>query len=132
MKGPRQSITIRTLPEQLDKSQQLALYRELEGCINIDRPSVVLDCSQLRQLDSGAAHFLLCCLEEAIKRNGDVRLAALRPETKRQFWSTGLADLFQIFESTDEAEESFRGPLMSLARQIPSNVNRQRAKENAA
>ena len=132
MKDHRQSVAIRSLPERLDKSQQWALYRELEDCINIDRPSVVLDCSRLRQLDGSAAHFLLCCLEEAIKRNGDIRLAALGPETKRQFRSTGLADLFQTFDSTDEAEESFREPLISLGRQVPSIVNRQRAKENAA
>lgn len=131
MKDHKQSIAIRMLPEQLDASHQRALYHELEGCINVDRPAVVLDCSRLRQLDNGASYFLLCCLEEAIKRNGDVRLAALLPETSRAFRSTGLDHLFQTFDSIGEAVESFRLPMMSLV-QESSAANQQRAQGNAA
>ena len=131
MKDHNQPIAIRTLPEQLDASHQRALYRELESCINVDRPAVVLDCSRLRQLDNGASHFLLCCLEEAIKRNGDVRLAALRPEASKAFRSTGLDHLFQSFDSIGEAVESFRLPMMSQV-QESSAANQQRAQDNAA
>src|SRR4029077_17650428 len=123
MKDHNQPIAIRTLPEQLDASHQRALYRELESCINVDRPAVVLDCSRLRQLDNAASHFLLCCLEEAIKRNGDVRLAALRPETSRALRSTGINHLFQTFPSIGEAVESFRLPMISFIQQEPSAAN---------
>jgi anti-sigma B factor antagonist len=132
MKTQKQSIAVRTLPEQLDAGHQRALYRELEKCINVDRPALVLDCSRFSRLDEGAIHFLLCCLEEAMKRNGDVRLAALRGETNKVFRSTGLDHLFQTFDSVAEAIESFRLPMMSLDQREPSSANQQPARDNAA
>lgn len=117
---------------QIDGVQQEALYRELEACINVDRPAVVLDCSLLRRLDKPAIHFLLCCLEEAMKRNGDVRLAALQPETKMAMESTGAALLFETFESIGEALESFRVPQMGGILPAPSTASDQGASENAA
>jgi anti-anti-sigma regulatory factor len=132
MKEQRQSITVRTLPEQLDAGQQKALYRELENCINVDRPALVLDCSRLSRLDEGASHFLLCCLEEAIKRNGDVRLAALRAETSKAFRTLGLDHLFRTFDSISEAVESFRLPVISVVQREASAANPQSARDNAA
>jgi len=132
MKNHKQSIAIRTLPEKLDVSHQRAFYLELESCINIDRPAVVFDCSAVRQLDNGITHFLLCCLEEAIKRNGDVRLAALRPEVNGTFQSRGLGHLFQTFDSVGEAVESFHVPAISLVRQGNSAGKHQHAPGNAA
>ena len=35
---------------------------------------MVLDCSNVRQLDRAGIQVLLRCLEEAMKRNGDVKL----------------------------------------------------------
>jgi anti-anti-sigma factor len=130
MKEQRQSITVRTLPERLDASQQKALCRELENCINIDRPALVLDCSRLGRLDDGAIHFLLCCLEEAIKRNGDIRLAALRAEASKGFRATGLDHLFRTFDSIGEAVESFRLPMIGLVQR--ESTDQQSARDNAA
>ena len=132
MKNHRQSIAIRTLPEQLDAGRQRALYRELESCINVDRPAVVLDCSALRKLDNGATHFLLCCLEEAIKRNGDVRLACLRSEVNGIFQSTVLNHLFQTFDSVGEAVESFHVPTISMVPQEISPGKQQHAHDDNA
>jgi anti-anti-sigma regulatory factor len=75
---------------------------------------VVLDCSLLPKLDRNAIHLLLCCLEEAMKRNGDVRLAALQPEPLSVLHSTGLDSVFQVFDSVENAVESFRAPRISL------------------
>lgn len=132
MREHRQPIAVRTLPEQLDASHQRALYRELENCINVDRPALVLDCSRLCRLDDGASHFLLCCLEEAIKRNGDVRLAALHSEASKVFRSTGLDHLFQAFDSVAEAIESFRLPMLGLVQREQSVANQRPARDNAA
>ena len=108
MKKTRRTISVRKLPEKLDSAHEKTLYRELESCINVDRPSVVLDCSMLVRLDRRAIHLLLCCLEEAMKRNGDVRLAALSPEVQSVFKSSGLDAIFHAFDQVDEAVESFR------------------------
>jgi anti-sigma B factor antagonist len=120
MKESRRTISIRKIPAELDSAHQKAFYRELESCINVDRPFVVLDCSMLAQLDRRAIHLLLCCLEDAMKRNGDVRLAALQPAAQAVLKSTGLEAIFQVFDNLSDAVESFRTPHISLlTRQQP-------------
>ena len=139
MRETRRTISIRKLPVKLDSAHQKALYRELESCINVDRPCVVLDCSMLAQFDRRAIHLLLCCLEEAMKRNGDVRLTGLQPEAQSVLKSTGLDAIFQVFDDISEAVDSFRTPCISvLTRGEPapameiSSVSQSQAQESAA
>ena len=70
-----------------------------------DRPYIVLDLSKAGVMDRSAIYLLLCCLEEAIKRNGDVRLAAIPLGTRAGLELTGVDRLFEIFA---EAVNSFR------------------------
>ena len=72
-------VSVKQLPEKLSIKQGELLFREVESCLERDRPRVVLDCSKVRQLDSAGIHVLLACLEEAMKRNGDVKLAPSAP-----------------------------------------------------
>ncbi len=132
MKHRNRSIEVRKLPERIEGPRLAELYRDMETCINVDGPAVVLDCSSLRQVDKPAIHFLLCCLEEAMKRNGDLRLAALAPHSRAEIGSMGLDSLFQIFESVDEAVESFRVPRMRFCIPSQSAASNQRATEHAA
>jgi len=76
--------------------------------MNGRRPCTVLDCSQLKEMDGYAMHMLLCCLEEAIKRNGDVRLAAVTPPAMLSLELANIHRLFRIFTTVEEAEESFQ------------------------
>lgn len=110
MKETNRKISIKVVPGQLDATRQKEFYREIESCIDIDRPRVVLDCSRLSGLDCLSTHLLLCCLEEAMKRNGDVRLAAVKPEVVEAMKASGLDLVFEVFENTSEAAESYRAP----------------------
>lgn len=85
-------------------------FKELESRINIDRPCVVLDCSRVRQMDRFAIHMLLCCLEEAMKRDGDVKLAAVSPPARETLEMTRVDRLFEIYETEAEAVNSFFRP----------------------
>lgn len=123
MREIKRTISIQRLPKHFDPVHQKELYRELETHINVDRPSVVLDCFQLAHLDRHAIHLLLCCLEEAMKRNGDVRLACLRPELRSVLKSAGLDSIFQIFDNIADAVESFRAPRISFAPVVLSSPN---------
>ena len=78
--------------------------------MNMDRPCIVLNCSQVREMDSHAIHMLLCCLEEAMKRNGDVRLAGVSEEARKVLASVGADRLFDIFASNADAANSFHQP----------------------
>jgi hypothetical protein len=76
--------------------------------MNVERPCIVLDCSMSREMDQYTAHLLLCCLEGAIKRNGDVRLAMVYPAALVNLELAGIAKLVRIFDTVDEAVESFQ------------------------
>jgi anti-anti-sigma regulatory factor len=96
------------LPEQLGKKDARNFAREVERCMNIARPYLVIDCSRVRHLDKTAAHLLLCCLEEALKRNGDVKLVGIPPlMSDAVLGPVGMDRLFEIFETTADAVNSF-------------------------
>ena len=100
------TVIVKQLPENFSRKHDQAFFREV--CLNSDRPRVVLDCSKLHQLDSAGIHVLLLCLEEAMKRNGDVKLAALPSSAEATLEITGVNRLFEIFETVAEAVSSFR------------------------
>lgn len=100
-------VSIRQLPEKLDVKRGRLFFRELESCINVERPCIVLDCSHVPQMDRRALHLLLCCLEGAIKRNGDVRLAAVTPVAMLDLQHAAIDRLFRIFPTVEDAVESF-------------------------
>lgn len=75
--------------------------------MDAERPHLVLDCSRLHQMSREVLHLLFSCLEEALKRNGDVRLAALRPEMKVALQLAGARRLFETYATTAEAVRSY-------------------------
>jgi len=85
-------------------------FKELESRLNIDRPCVVLDCSKVREMDPFAIHILLCCLEEAMKRDGDVKLAAVSASAQRSLALNRVDGLFEIYDTESEAVNSFFRP----------------------
>ena len=109
------TVTVTQLPEKLGIRQGRLFFRELESQMNIDRPCIVLDCSKVRELDRFAIHMLLCCLEEAMKRDGDVKLAAVSPSARETLERTRVDRLFEIYDSENEAVNSFFQPQFERA-----------------
>jgi anti-anti-sigma factor len=104
------TVAVKQLPEIASVKSSRLLFRELEGCLNVNRPRVVLDCSKVSRMDRTAIYLLLCCLEEAIKRNGDVKLAALSAEASEALEVAGVDRVFQIFQTSTDAVNSFHQP----------------------
>ncbi len=100
-------VAVRRLPDVLSVQQKVAFLHDIAGIMNTSRPRVVLDCSRLRECDISTIHLLLHCLEEAMKRNGDVKLAAVPTAAAIRLVSTGVARLFETYDSTEEAVNSF-------------------------
>lgn len=100
-------VVVKQLPEKLSVEQGRMFFLEVEPCLKADRPRVVLDCSQVRQLDSAGIQMLLHCLEEAMKRNGDVKLAAVPPAAAQVLELTQVDSLFEAFDSPTDAVNSF-------------------------
>jgi anti-sigma B factor antagonist len=108
-------VTVHRVPGQVTAAEERAFLRELERYVETDRPRLVLDCSGVGRMDDAAIHLLLSCLEEAMKRRGDVKLAALGPGAEAMLRFSGAGRLFEIYPSTAEAVRSFRErPMVSL------------------
>ena len=103
----RRLVTIEQLPEITSEDQGRRFLGKMRERMSDRRPGLVLDCSGLSQLDKPVLHLLLSCLEEAMKRNGDARLAAVSPSIQGMLESIGVDRLFQIFASNADAVNSF-------------------------
>jgi anti-anti-sigma regulatory factor len=126
------AVTVKQLPETMNVKRGRIFFTELESCMNIDHPCIVLNCSKVRQMDRSLIHLLLCCLEEAMKRNGDVRLAAIPEGARATLELAGVDRLFQIFDSNADAEDSFRRvPLCASTHRVVPDGSSQTAERAA-
>jgi anti-sigma B factor antagonist len=104
-RGP---VVVMELPEQLNKAGVRFFMEELQPLLETDRPCVVLDCSQIQHLDSAGVEMLLNCLGEAMKRDGDLKLAAVSPASAVILELMRVDRLFEVFETADEGVRSFQ------------------------
>lgn len=108
----KRNVTVKEMPSCSDLHDHF-----LEGVktsLAHRRPCLVLDCSSLQELDQASMHLMLQCLEEALKRNGDVKLAALPTAAEAAFTAAGLGRLFTIYATAAEAAASFhQAPVLS-------------------
>ena len=100
-------VVVKQLPEKLSVKQSRLFFLDVEPSFAVDRPRLVLDCSRVRELDSAGIQVLLQCLEEAMKRNGDVKLAAIPSAAAEILELTRVDGLFEIFETIRDAVNSF-------------------------
>lgn len=101
------AVAVKQLPESLSAQQGRLFFMELESSMKVDRPCIVLDFSKLRRMDRSSVYLLLCCLEAAMKRTGDIKLAAIPAEAKEILRLTGVDPLFESFATNAEAVNSF-------------------------
>jgi anti-anti-sigma regulatory factor len=128
----RRSVTIEQLPEITSEDQGRRFLGEIQDRMSDKRPGLVLDCSALSQMDKPVLHLLLSCLEEAMKRNGDARLAAVSPSAQVTLKLIGADRLFQIFASNAEAVNSFHQHSIGLGAIDYSRDEDGQISENAA
>src|SRR6267142_5888669 len=117
-------VVIKQLPERVTLNQAHAIFREMEPVLEGDRPCLVFDFSEVRQIDSAGIEMMLRCMEEAMKRNGDVKLAAISPQVAVILELTRVDRLFEIFENPSDAVESFhRFPVQAFRQTtVPANT----------
>ncbi len=101
------SVIVFQVPADLTPIAHAAVLGCLRKLIDDEHHTrFVLDCCNLR-MGSAPFDFLLCCLEEAMKCNGDLRLAALHPRVRTELVRVGIADVLRCFDSTEAAVQSF-------------------------
>jgi anti-sigma B factor antagonist len=100
-------VIVKRLPEQVTLNRASTLHQEVLPFLQGDRPSLVFDFSDVRQIDSAGIEMLLRCVEQAMKSNGDVKLAALTPQVEILLRMTRVDVLFEVFDRPEDAVESF-------------------------
>jgi len=100
-------VVVMQVPEQLNLGQIPNFVQELAPLLEVHRPRIVLDCSQVRYIDGAGIEMLLQSLEEAMKRDGDLKLADISPEAKVILELMRVDRVFEVFQTTEEAVRSF-------------------------
>jgi anti-sigma B factor antagonist len=91
----------------MNLKQARSFYQEVQPFLNSDRPQVVFDMSQVRHLDSAGIEVLLKCMRDAMKRDGDLKLAALSSQSAVVLELTRTGRLFEIYDTSTAAVKSF-------------------------
>ena len=126
-------VTVQAFPEKIDKACMKGFLREFEMSLQASRPCIVFDCYRVRHMDKSAINLLLHCLEEVMKCNGDLKLAAIPSEAKMMLELAGVAHLFETFDTNADAVSSFhRLPLHTASQGPAPSGNLPRTAENAA
>ena len=100
-------VIVMQVPEQVNHEVVKTFLDELQPLLEADRPRIVLDCSEVRYMDSAGVEMLLYCMEQTMKRNGDLKLAAISAELAVILELMRVDRLFEVFGSADEAVQSF-------------------------
>jgi len=117
-------VIIMQMPEELNCGGVRSFLQELAPLLECHRPRIVLDCSQVRHIDSAGVEMMLHCLEEAMKRDGDLKLAALSPESEVILELMRVARVFETFATSEEAVRSFKGiPAEAVSQDAPWYAN---------
>jgi anti-sigma B factor antagonist len=120
------------VPERVTPAAERRFLLDLQNYVETERPRLVLDCSSVREMDNATIHLLLSCLEEAMKRNGDAKLAAVSKDAHAALDAIGVSRLFEIYETAAEATQSFRHrPGHSLLSSIENAIPGQEAESVA-
>jgi anti-sigma B factor antagonist len=117
-------VVVMQVPEILNVKEVHSFMEELGPLLESNRPRIVLDCSQVRSMESAGVEMLLRCLEEVLKRDGDLKLAALSPEAEVILELTRVARVFETFQTCEDAVRSFNAiPTDAVSQDAPWYAN---------
>ncbi len=86
-----------------------ALAERVRSLLEQDRPRIVLDLGNVRYVDSGGIGELVESYSAAKNRGGAIKLARVTKRLNDLLVITKLVNVFECFETEDEAIESFGG-----------------------
>lgn len=100
-------VVVMQVPEVLNVGEVHKFIQEMGPLLESNRPRIVMDLSQVHSMESAGIEMLLHCLEEVLKRDGDLKLAALSPEAEVILELMRVARVFETFRTCEDAVRSF-------------------------
>ena len=116
-------VVVKRMPEKLNSRQSRPFWREVYPILSSDRPQVVFDFSPVQHLDAAGVDLLLKCMAEVMKRDGDLKLAAVPPQAAIILEMTRTDRFFEIYETSSDAVKSFSRFLPNAMRQQPFSTS---------
>ena len=112
-------VVVKRMPEKVNQREARKFLEDVQPFLKADRPQLVFDLSQVKQLDAAGVEMLLHCVSEVMKRDGDLKLASLSVQSAMVLELTRTDRLFEIYETSTDAARSFSGFLPNAMRQVP-------------
>ena len=112
-------VVVKRMPERVNQQEARRFFADVQPFVTADRPQLVFDLSQVKQLDAAGIEMLLRCVEEVMKRDGDLKLASLSRQATMVLELTRTDRLFEIYRNSTEAARSFSGFLPNAMQSNP-------------
>jgi anti-sigma B factor antagonist len=114
------TVIVMQAPERLDHAGGEVFLNQIKPLLEGARPRLVLDCSEVEHIDSAGVEMLLLSMEEAMKRDGDLKLAAVAPSCAVILEVMKVDRLFEMFDTPEEAVGSFHTlPSYAISENLP-------------
>jgi anti-anti-sigma factor len=84
------------------------LDRSLKKALDDNRTKIVVNCAELNYISSSGMGVFIAYALKARNRGGDIRFCNMRDAPRTTITMLGLHNHFQIYESEDQAVESYR------------------------
>jgi anti-sigma B factor antagonist len=94
------------LPERVTGREIRLFAAKLSRELIHDRPRIVIDFSQVKQIDCYALDTILACMVEVINRDGVIQLAGVSPEAATVLELTRMDRIFEMVPAVAEATSS--------------------------
>ena len=69
-------VVVKRMPDKVNRQEAQKFFADVQPFVTSDRPQLVFDLSQVKQLDAAGVEMLLRCVAEVMKRDGDLKLAS--------------------------------------------------------
>ncbi|MHB8111720.1 MAG: STAS domain-containing protein [Syntrophorhabdaceae bacterium] len=100
-------VNVVALGGRLDIYASKDLEQKLNPFINADKACLVVSLEKLDYISSSGLRVLLASLKEVRKREGDIKIACMKPFIKEVFDIAGFSQLFSIYDLEDVAVQAF-------------------------
>ncbi|HUS19740.1 MAG TPA: STAS domain-containing protein [Terriglobales bacterium] len=109
-------VIVKRMPGVMNLRESRAFLRDVQPILQSDRPQLVFDLAQVVRLDAAGVEVLVHCMSEAMRRDGDVKLAAVSPQAAVVLEMTRTDRLFEIYQTSTDAARSFSAFLPNTIR----------------
>ncbi len=101
------NVTLIRVGGSLDAETAPKFNKKLQGEITKGALKIVWNMENLDYIASAGLGVLISANEALLKKGGEIRLSSMNDKTKKVFKLLGFINLFKLYESDEEAINSF-------------------------